>query len=161
MVVKNENIMHVENEDDNEDFYLRYYVGHKGKFGHEFLEFEFKSDGRFKYANNSKYKNDNMIKKGLFVNKIVLQEIKRIVISSGILELDDKDWPLPDSTGRQELELIIGNHNISFTTCKIGSLIDVNKSKDSEGLKKFHYLVQDLRCLVLNICVGHYKIKPI
>ena len=24
------------------DFYLRYYVGHKGKFGHEFLEFEFR-----------------------------------------------------------------------------------------------------------------------
>ena len=26
-------------------FYLRYYVGHKGKFGHEFLEFEFRPDG--------------------------------------------------------------------------------------------------------------------
>jgi hypothetical protein len=23
----------------------RYYVGHKGKFGHEFLEFEFNPDG--------------------------------------------------------------------------------------------------------------------
>ena len=29
------------------DFYLRYYVGHKGKFGHEFLEFEFRPDGEF------------------------------------------------------------------------------------------------------------------
>ena len=28
------------------DFYVRYYVGHKGKFGHEFLEFEFRPDGR-------------------------------------------------------------------------------------------------------------------
>lgn len=27
------------------DFYLRYYVGHEGKFGHEFLEFEFRPDG--------------------------------------------------------------------------------------------------------------------
>lgn len=27
------------------DFYLRYYVGHKGKFGHEFLEFGFRPDG--------------------------------------------------------------------------------------------------------------------
>lgn len=27
------------------DFYVRYYVGHKGKFGHEFLEFEFRPDG--------------------------------------------------------------------------------------------------------------------
>lgn len=24
---------------------MRYYVGHKGKFGHEFLEFEFRPDG--------------------------------------------------------------------------------------------------------------------
>lgn len=28
------------------DFYIRYYVGHKGKFGHEFLEFEFRPDGK-------------------------------------------------------------------------------------------------------------------
>lgn len=27
------------------NFYLRYYVGHKGKFGHEFLEFEFRPEG--------------------------------------------------------------------------------------------------------------------
>ena len=28
-----------------EQFYLRYYVGHMGKFGHEYLEFEFRPDG--------------------------------------------------------------------------------------------------------------------
>ena len=38
-------------------------VGHKGKFGHEFLEFEFRSEGRLRYANNSNYKNDTMIRK--------------------------------------------------------------------------------------------------
>jgi hypothetical protein len=27
-------------------FYCRYYVGHRGKFGHEFLEFEFRPDGK-------------------------------------------------------------------------------------------------------------------
>ena len=32
----------------NNDFYLRYYVGHKGKFGHEFLEFEFRPDGKLR-----------------------------------------------------------------------------------------------------------------
>lgn len=88
-----------------EDFYVRYYVGHKGKFGHEFLEFEFRPDGKvlglavgalcasqpfafvqhasrsiqqskpcsdaeacgfaalqLRYANNSNYKNDTMIR---------------------------------------------------------------------------------------------------
>ena len=65
----------------SQDFYLRYYVGHKGKFGHEFLEFEFRPDGvlfticlfvvvyvtvvlgKLRYANNSNYKNDTMIRK--------------------------------------------------------------------------------------------------
>ena len=43
--------------------WLRYSVGHKGKFGHEFLEFEFKGDGQLRYANNSNYKRDTMIRK--------------------------------------------------------------------------------------------------
>ena len=34
----------------NNDFYLRYYVGHKGKFGHEFLEFEFRPDGKLRWV---------------------------------------------------------------------------------------------------------------
>ncbi len=45
------------------EFYCRYYVGHKGKFGHEFMEFEFTGDGKLRYANNSNYKNDVMIRK--------------------------------------------------------------------------------------------------
>ncbi len=32
------------------DFYLRYYVGHKGRFGHEFLEFEFRPDGQVRVS---------------------------------------------------------------------------------------------------------------
>jgi protein mago nashi len=32
------------------DFYVRYYVGHMGKFGHEFLEFEFRPDGKLRYG---------------------------------------------------------------------------------------------------------------
>ena len=47
----------------SDDFYCRYYVGHKGKFGHEYMEFEITSDGRLRYANNSNYKNDTMIRK--------------------------------------------------------------------------------------------------
>jgi protein mago nashi len=35
---------------DMDNFYLRYYVGHKGKFGHEFLEFEFRPDGNSFYC---------------------------------------------------------------------------------------------------------------
>ena len=38
-------------------------VGHKGKYGHEFMEFEFMADGTLRYANNSNYKNDVIIRK--------------------------------------------------------------------------------------------------
>ena len=105
------------------EFYLRYYVGHKGKFGHEFLEFEFRPDGKargsaalaaclrllsllrsaargvatarnmasdgalaallqLRYANNSNYKNDTIIRKEVYVSPAVLAEVKRIVVDS-------------------------------------------------------------------------------
>ena len=70
----------------HEEFYLRYYVGHKGKFGHEFLEFEFKPDGKLRYANNSNYKNDTMIRKEAHVSQLVLDELKRIIEDSEIMQ---------------------------------------------------------------------------
>jgi protein mago nashi len=60
-------------------------VGHKGKFGHEFLEFEFRPDGRLRYANNSNYKSDTLIRKEVYVSNIVLSEIKRIIQDSSIM----------------------------------------------------------------------------
>merc|ERR1711973_17338 len=122
------------------EFYLRYYVGHKGKFGHEFLEFEFRPDGKLRYANNSNYKNDTMIRKESYVHQGVLNELKRII---------------------EELEIVMGDEHISFSTSKIGSLVDVNQSKDADGLRAFYYLVQDLKCLVFSLIGLHFKIKPI
>lgn len=144
-----------------EDFYMRYYVGHRGKFGHEFLEFEIRPDGKLRYANNSNYKNDTMIRKEAYVSKIVLEEFKRIIEESEIMQEDDELWPAPDRVGRQELEIVMGDTHISFTVSKLGSLLDVNTSKDPEGLRCFYYLVQDLKCLVFSLIGLHFKIKPI
>lgn len=85
----------------SDDFYLRYYVGHKGKFGHEFLEFEFRPDGKLRYANNSNYKNDTMIRKEAYVHNSVMDELKRIIVDSEIMAEDDAAWPPPDRVGRQ------------------------------------------------------------
>jgi hypothetical protein len=41
---------------------MRSSTGHSGKHGHEFLEFEY-SHGRLRYANNSNYRNDSLIRK--------------------------------------------------------------------------------------------------
>ncbi|KAH8516593.1 hypothetical protein H0E87_004804 [Populus deltoides] len=129
-------------EGDNGEFYLRYYVGHRGKFGHEFLEFEFRPDGKLRYANNSNYKNDTMIRKEVFLTPAVLKECRRIISESEIMKEDDNNWPEPDRVGKQELEIVMGNEHISFTTSKIGSLVDVHSSQDPEGLRIFYYLVQ-------------------
>ncbi|PQQ00229.1 protein mago nashi homolog [Prunus yedoensis var. nudiflora] len=138
-------------EEENSEFYLRYYVGHKGKFGHEFLEFEFRPDGKLRYANNSNYKNDTIIRKEVYVTPAVVRECRRIISESEILKEDDVNWPEPDRVGRQELEIVMGNEHISFTTSKIGSLVDVQSSKDPEGLRIFYYLVQDLKCFVFSL----------
>ena len=78
----------------------KYSVGHKGKFGHEFLEFEFKPNGRMRYANNSQYKADTLIRKEVYVNDIILDELRRIVLDSEILKENDKNWPEPDKVGK-------------------------------------------------------------
>lgn len=80
--------------ENSKDFYLRYYVGHKGKFGHEFLEFEFRPDGKMRYANNSQYKNDTLIRKEACVSKIVLDELKRIIDDSEIMQASFFDFLL-------------------------------------------------------------------
>ncbi|KAJ1620284.1 Mago nashi protein [Pavlovales sp. CCMP2436] len=143
------------------EFYLRYYVGHRGKFGHEFLEFEFRSDGRLRYANNSNYKNDVMIRKEAWVSQSVVQELRRVVAESEITSEDDNQWPTADVNGRQELEVVVNGEHISFVTTKIGSLLDVQESKDPEGLRVFYYLVQDIKCLVFSLIGLHFRVKPI
>ncbi len=78
-------------------------TGHSGKHGHEFLEFEY-SHGRLRYANNSNYRNDSLIRKEstsfapifaflynltigvptVWIGPQVVKELKRIVESSEI-----------------------------------------------------------------------------
>uniref|UniRef100_A0A2I3GC89 Protein mago nashi homolog n=1 Tax=Nomascus leucogenys TaxID=61853 RepID=A0A2I3GC89_NOMLE len=64
-----------------------------------------------------------MIRKEAYVHKSLMEELKRIIDDSEITKEDDALWPPPDRAA-----------HISFTTSKIGSVIDVNQSKDPEGL---------------------------
>ena len=174
-----------------EEFFVRYYSGHCGKFGHEFLEFEFRRNGKLLYINNSNYKHEKPIRRELYVTKIVLEELKRIIRESEVsrnqrvrgpgfffFELtqhepfvhisieqitreSDSNWPKVSSEGKQELEIVLGRERAYFCCEKIGSLLDVQNSKDPEGLKCFYYLVQDLKCFVLSLTNLHYKVKPI
>jgi len=146
---------------DEFEFYLRYYVGHKGKFGHEFLEFDIRPDGKLRYANNSHYKKDALIRKEFYISKAVMKELSRIIEISLILLEDDTNWPIPNRSGRQELEIVMGSTHLSFCTSKIGSLFDINDTQDPKGLTIFHYLVQDIKCLVFSLIGLHFRINPI
>lgn len=147
-----------------DEFYVRYYVGHKGRFGHEFMEFELYPSGKLQYANNSNYKHDSLIRKEVFVSPAVVEEVKRIIQDSRITKVDDSKWEEPnedDETGHQELECRIGSHHIAFTACEIARLEDIEQSSDPTGLKIFYYLTQDLKSLVLTLISCHFKARPI
>lgn len=146
----------------HDEFYVRYYYGHKGDYGHEFTEFELSPSGRLRYANNSQYKHDSIIRKEVFVSPAVVEETRRIVMESGITKVDDSKWKEPDNkSGRQELEIKIGNEHLAFTCSEIASSVDVQKSEDSEGLTTFYYTTQDLKTLMLSLINLHYKVSPI
>lgn len=94
----------------------------------------------------------------MYLSQTVLDEFRRIVEESQVVAEDDKDWPEPDRVGKQELEVRLGENHIRFTCAKIGSLLDVQDSKDPEGLRIFYYLVQDLRCLLFSLIGLHFKV---
>lgn len=156
-------------------FYLRYYVGHKGKFGHEFLEFEMRPNGLLRYANNSNYRNDSLIRKQLTLSPLALQEFMHMIRISGILAqhpnqtmlreeervLIPPRWPEPDRDGRQELEIVLDGKHVRIITGKLGSIVRVQQSGDPEALATFYYLVQDLRALMFALISMHFKVKPV
>uniref|UniRef100_A0A5S6R0U2 Mago nashi protein n=1 Tax=Trichuris muris TaxID=70415 RepID=A0A5S6R0U2_TRIMR len=142
-------------------FYLRYYCGHRGKFGHEFLEFEVCPSSMLRYANNSHYKNDTLIRKQGYVSPLAIEAIRDRIRLSEILEEDDGLWPEPNRLGAQELEIVMDGHHISFTCAKTLSLSDCDNSDDPGGMRTFYYLVQDLKSIVFSLIGMHFKIKPI
>ncbi|CCW61498.1 unnamed protein product [Phytomonas sp. EM1] len=145
---------------DSHLYYLRYYAGHTGRYGNEFLEFELKDDGTLKYANNSQYRNENIIKKQARVSQAVLEEVKSIIVKSAVCESDDEQWPQPDRNGRQELEIHLGNTHISLVTNKMTTMPNEGPDKP-KGLFNFYCFTRDVKALVLSLVSIHFKIKAV
>ena len=111
---------------------------------------------------NSNYKSENLIRKEVYVNDIILDEVKKMIVNSKIFEQEDKKWPRPNNIlGSQELEIIYKKQHIFFSTCKIGTFADIKNSKDPVGLEILYYLVSDLKCFLLTLMNMHFKIKPV
>jgi len=102
-------------------FYLRYYAGHVGSYGHEFLEFEL-SQGRLRFALNSNYRNEGLIRREMNLSQATLDAIKKIVDQSQVVKEDDANWPKKNVVGKQELEVKLDNYHISFEVSSLHAL---------------------------------------
>lgn len=148
------------------DFYMRYYVGHTGRFGHEFLEFEI-LDGTVRYANHSKYRDKFgapgfLIKKRVTISQPVIDEFMRIVRNCGVMDLPKSNtWPKADRSGRQELELVVDGKHVTYTTNSTCHQQDIAKLEDADGFRTFFYVVQDTKELVLALIQMHHRVKAV
>ncbi|KAK4332624.1 protein mago nashi [Rhodotorula toruloides] len=140
-------------------FYMRYYSGHVGSYGHEFIEFEI-SGNRLRFALNTNYRNEGLLRREMYLSEATLKEFQRIVAESEITKEDDSKWPQKSVIGKQEFECRMAPYHLAFQTAKIGSLVDVQNSDDPEGLRVFYYLVQDLKIFVYSLISLHFHIKP-
>ncbi|CDR40715.1 CYFA0S05e03620g1_1 [Cyberlindnera fabianii] len=146
------------------DFFLKYYSGHQGQFGHEFLEFEVRlaPDGKsasVSYTNNTNYRREAIIRKQFAVSRTVAKELQRFVEEAEIMRETDKNWPTKNREGAQELTISMGGAHVRLATCKIGSLADVKNSADPDGLRAFYYFVQDVKAFMFSLISLHFKVR--
>lgn len=169
------------NKPPDEDFYLRYHVGQRGRCGLDYLEFEVFSGGKLRYVNKSSYDDDDesyhhhhhhdydnaaadasMLCRELYVGPGVVEEIKRMVQDSGLIHLNDSQWTEPfcrRDAGIQELEVKTDGHHVCFATIELSKL-DIARSKDPNGLQVFYHLGCDLKSLVMTLISCHFTERP-
>ena len=151
----------MESNKREEDFYLRYHAGQRGRCGLEYLEFEVFHGGKLRYVNKSSYDRDFLCRE-FYVGPGVVEEMKQMVYRARLIELDDSQWCEPfhrRDSGIQELEVKIGCHHVCFATTEICKF-DIQKSADPLGLEAFYHLSCDLKALVMTLISCHFTERP-
>ena len=59
---------------------------------------------------------------------------------------DDNSWPMPDRVGRQELEIVMGSEHISFTTTKLGSLLQASTAPVTQSHHEAGFVATSISC---------------
>merc|ERR1712222_68137 len=142
------------------DLFIRYYMGHILKKSLEYVEFVIFNNGYLRYCNHSCYRNLKTIFKNIFLSKECLYELEKMFDDTNLAHYNDKLWPSPDGDGCQELEIFVNNDHYLYSTKKLGSIIHIEKSSDPDGLTKFHFFVQDLKCFLISALSIQLKIYP-
>ncbi|KAL7581072.1 hypothetical protein ACA910_005875 [Epithemia clementina (nom. ined.)] len=150
---------------DWDEFYVRYHLARNSRHhGKEFLEFELLPNGKLRYANSTgggDGEGGGMIRQEVFLSPGVVDELKAIIKSSGIAEVDDSSWKVPgDNEDRQEIECKLESMHIAFSTTEIRSLADITGSVDPSGLRIFYYLALDLKSFFHMLINSHFKARP-
>lgn len=114
-----------------------------------------------RYINNSNYKSDTLIKKEVYLNEDLLEEIKRIIRDSGVMKVNNEKWNKPDESCSQYLKIDIDGSYKKLISKTIGSYSQVLTSEDPDGLNCFYYLIQDLKCMVFSLISLNFRVKPV
>mmetsp|Transcript_6089 Transcript_6089/g.8862 ORF Transcript_6089/g.8862 Transcript_6089/m.8862 type:complete len:161 (-) Transcript_6089:18-500(-) len=143
----------------DEEFYIRYYIGPstlKGLRQEEFTEFEVSAEKQtLTYRNHSGYKGKDDLEATYIISRSVIDAIKEMVIDSTIMNEDDDTFPPPDSSGKQELEIVYANEHISLNTNKQVTLLDESDIEDPIAFKIFYTLCQNLKSFLYTIIKSH------
>lgn len=142
------------------DLLLRYYAGHEGSFGLEYLEFAVYSGGQIVYKNDSRYKQETVIERSCVVRPIVIEYIVDLIRRSKILHQPREGWPQPGKNGCHELEIRLEGARTRFVTCELGSRSDV-LSRNVGGLLEFYVFSSEIKSLVLNVVGAHFYSRPV
>lgn len=167
-MLADDNAFDIDPSDKDEDFYLRFYTGgyRDVELGHEFLEFDIRHNAKedyatLRYANQSNYRDEDLIRKEVCISLLTLSEFMKIVRNSQILLESDINWPLPLRESKQELEIRYGKDKKMLKTKGKLSLVNISNAEDSAGLKTFYYLIQDIKVFVFSLMSLNFKVNPI
>ncbi|GMG19325.1 unnamed protein product [Ambrosiozyma monospora] len=155
-------------DDFSENFYLRVYTGgiRSRDIGQEFIEYDVRynaneKSGVLRYANQSNYRDEELIKKEVGLSLVVITELKKLIKQSEILLETDEKWPESTRESKQELEIRLGKKVKKLNTLKMASVVETKFTDDPEGLKVYYYFLQNLRALVFSLISLHFKVKPV
>lgn len=73
---------------------------------------------QLRYANNSNYKNDKLIRKEMYVSPEIVKEVKRIIADSEITKEDDREWPEADRCARANIKSRKTQTKINFASAQ-------------------------------------------
>eukprot|EP01139_Manchomonas_bermudensis_P021571 Amastigsp_a683326_75.p2 type:complete len:151 gc:universal Amastigsp_a683326_75:685-233(-) len=146
------------------EFYVRYL----GTHGAGFVRIEILPSGRLCVVNETtrgrgeheRIDHSKTIIKEVILSGIVFDELREIIAETGILGLDDASWPL-GSGDSEEIEVVLGDDHVSFTTDATLTTAAIEASADPRGLRAFRAFGTAIKELATSLTRAHYNPRPI